>query len=64
MSYKLITEKMESKYDEWTNIELAEAMVDSIEEYQDREAVNIAETWDRSDMIRVLVDEHGDGLTE
>lgn len=25
---------METKYDEWTNIELAEAMVDSIEEFE------------------------------
>lgn len=48
-----------SKYDEWTNIELAEAMVDSIEGFSDEDATEIAETWDRSDMIDELVDEHG-----
>lgn len=53
---------METKYDEWTNIELAEAMVDSIEEFEDRDPVQIAETWSRSDMIKVLVWEHGDGM--
>ena len=53
-----------TKYDDWAKIELAEAMVDSIEEYQDEDAVWLMESWDRSDMIRVLVDEHGDGLEE
>lgn len=53
-----------SKYDEWTNIELAEAMVDSIERFESEDPEELAETWDRSDMINELVDEHGDGLDE
>lgn len=55
---------MESKYDEWTNIELADAMVDSVDGFEDEDPQEIAETWDRSDMIRELVDQHGDGLDE
>ncbi len=54
---------MQSKYDEWTNIELAQAIVDSVEGHEDDDAQEIAESWDRSDMIKVLVNEHGDGLS-
>jgi hypothetical protein len=51
-----------SKYDDWTSIELAEAMVDSIEAFQDDSPEDLMNEWDRSDMIQELVDEHGDGL--
>ena len=55
---------MDSKYDEWTNIELAEAMVDSVDGFEDCDAADMAETWSRSDMIKELVWAHGDGLDE
>lgn len=42
------TEKLEGM----TNIELAELMVENIEQFEDREASEIAETWDRCDMIQ------------
>jgi len=48
-----------SKYDEWTNIELADAMTDSLEAFEGHDADEIASTWDRSDMIQELVNEHG-----
>lgn len=43
-----------SKFEDWTNIELATQMVDSIEEFEDRNPEEIANTWDRSDMIKEL----------
>ena len=48
-----------SKYDDWTNFELADAMVDSIEEFDGRDPVQISIAWDRSDMIKELKWEHG-----
>jgi len=48
-----------TKYDEWTKIELAEAMVDSVVGFEDEDPQRIAETWDRCDMIDELVNEHG-----
>ena len=50
---------MSSKYEEWTNIELAEGIVDSVDGFEDCDAIEIAETWDRSDMIKELVWAHG-----
>lgn len=43
------------KYNEWTNIELAEAMVDTIAQFEGREPQDIANTWDRCDMIDKLL---------
>ncbi|MEK6829776.1 MAG: hypothetical protein AABY15_06670 [Nanoarchaeota archaeon] len=40
------------KLEEMTNIELAELMVENIEQFQERDSVEIAETWDRCDMIQ------------
>ena len=40
----------------WTNIELAEAMVETIDSFEDRDPQDIANTWDRCDMIDELID--------
>lgn len=52
---------MESKYDDWLSIELAEAMVESIDDYDGRDPQEISEQWDRSDMIDELINAHGHG---
>jgi hypothetical protein len=46
----------DSKYLSWSNIELAEAMVETIDRFEDRNAQEIANTWDRCDMIDELID--------
>lgn len=46
----------DNKYLGWTNIELAEAMVETLPEFEDRDAQEIANTWDRCDMIDELLD--------
>ena len=51
-----------SKYDNWSNIELAEAIVDTIEGFENHNPQDIAVSWDRCDMIDELVNEYGDGL--
>ena len=51
---------MGSKRDEWTNIELAEAMVDSVDGFEDEDPREIAETWSRSDMLKELAWAHSD----
>ncbi len=43
------------KYNGWTNFELAEAMVDNIAQFEDREPQDLANTWDRWDMIHKLL---------
>ena len=37
-----------------TKIELAELMVENLEEFKERDSVELAETWDSSDMIKEL----------
>lgn len=46
----------DNKYLGWTNIELAEAMVETIDSFEDRDPQDIANTWDRCDMIDELID--------
>lgn len=46
----------DSKYLGWTNIELAEAMVETIDKFENRDAQEIASNWDRCDMIEELID--------
>jgi hypothetical protein len=53
-----------TQYDDWAKIELAEAMVDSVEEHRDDVPEDLMNEWDRSDMIRVLVDEHGNSTID
>lgn len=48
-----------SRFEHWTGVELAEQMVDSIEEHQGKDAGEIANSWDRPSMISVLEDELG-----
>lgn len=47
------------RFEGMTNIELAEFMVENAEEFEGRDAVEIAENWDRSDMINECVDADG-----
>lgn len=52
------------RFEGMTNIELAEFMVENAEEFEGRDAVEIAENWDRCDMIKECLWADGDGDDE
>lgn len=43
------------KLEEYSTIDLAEAMIDNVEGFEDRDPQDLAENWDRSDMIKELL---------